>query len=631
MKIKNSTLIAFIGVALLLPASGMAQSSGSRAQRTAIFSISIAHNEAYLANDPATTRDTTATELEATSLEAIVPRDGLQFYFEMRNGGLKQLAQAGEAMAPLVKMLARPMNTSAGDFTGFALGQAGALGQARIAIAGYGANGVVALIEAANVADAESLRGALLKLLGGNLRVVKAASSETDWQVSVRGRTVVAGGRAMVARFMESNATVTIGSDEQLMKARARFAADPFFAYLEIGPPPLPPGLGKGNTAYDTGAMLGLGLQPQAVAIGGALEGDHIVAHVQMLTSSNRNNDLFLGLFSSLNAVAQTGQPQAATFTAPDADIFVDFMVDWNKLFDMLQTMFSRVANTQASSASPTGEAGSLDLVAIAEASLGFSIRNELIPTLGNEVALSFSGFDQMLLARAGPSTRRTSAASRTLPPRFMLMVALKDQPKFEKLMAKIFSKPGALPPARTVYRNVVINTYKEMACAVANHFFMIGSMTEIRRALDAHATGNSLAATADYRAVVSPSSRTAMQAYLSAAVTNRFYNELLKGAAQSTGSVKELAVSTPHVRSAIGVTMMPDTDGAILEVRVPTNLTFMALASLASGQPATVSVAGVPGGLGIPFPTKPATSSRGPDGRRVPRLTDDDLRDRRP
>jgi len=339
-------------------------------------------------------------------------------------------------MAPLVKMLARPMNASAGDFTGFVLSQAVALGQARVAIAGYGATDVVALIEAANLTDAESLRAALSKLLAGNPQLVKAASKETAWQVSLRGRTVVAGTSAMVARLTPSSAS-TLGSDERLMQARARLAADPFFAYLELGSAPLPTGLGKGNPAYDSGVLMGLGLQPQAVAMGGAIEGDHIVAHVQVLSGSSRNNDLLFGMFSPPASAAQTGQPQAATFTPPDADIFADFLLDWNKLFDMIQTMFSQLANAQAGNAPPSGEAVNLDLVSMAETSLGFSIRNELIPTLGHEVAVSFSGLDQMLSAPLKASARRTNAASKSLPPRFMLMVALKDQAGFEKQIGR--------------------------------------------------------------------------------------------------------------------------------------------------------------------------------------------------
>ena len=122
------------------------------------------------------------------------------------------------------------------------------------------------------------------------------------------------------------------------------------------------------------------------------------------------------------------------------------------------------------------------------------------------------------------------------------------------------------------------------------------------------------------------------MQAYISSNLSNKLYESVLAEAAKSNPALKELAQNTAQMRSPIGLAMLSDSDGLMMEMRVPTSLTFMALAYLATNKPEVNAVTySQPSGLGIPTPTGPSTRTRTSDGRRVPKLTDEDLRDRRP
>src|SRR5215216_4085634 len=53
------------------------------------------------------------------TLESSVHREGLQFYFEIRNGGLAELARAAKTFGPVSKLLASgPMKVSTTDMMG---------------------------------------------------------------------------------------------------------------------------------------------------------------------------------------------------------------------------------------------------------------------------------------------------------------------------------------------------------------------------------------------------------------------------------------------------------------------------------------------------------------------------------
>ncbi|HVG17998.1 MAG TPA: hypothetical protein VNI02_03030, partial [Blastocatellia bacterium] len=153
-----------------------------------------------------------------------------------------------------------------------------------------------------------------------------------------------------------------------------------------------------------------------------------------------------------------------------------------------------------------------------------------------------------------------------------------------------------------------------------------------IRRALDARATGSSLASTAEFRAAIGSSQQAMMQAYLSPGISSKIFESISTDVVKANAELKDYVRSATQTRSAIGLTMIPDSDGLMMEMRAPTNLTFMALAALATGKSAPYGITSAPvTGVGIPSPTAPAAKTRNADGRRVPKMTSDDLMDRRP
>jgi hypothetical protein len=590
MKAKTSSVILALCFLLLVAQSVLPQAASSRPRRVAQVIDSTGF---------------TAASVGEPLLESFIPRDGLRFYFEVRNGGLVQLARMPGALATIGKFLSTGgASPTDGDLAGFAMKNMSALASARIAVVGYGASGQALLIEAANADDAERLKADIARLLAAK------DSAKSDLSVDVRDRVVMAGVRAAVNKVGGSSPAFTLVEDQEFKKAQAHFSAEPFFAYLEMGAMPIPwPASGDSaqNAAYTAGMLAAAGSMPYAVAMGGSFEAG--TARMRALLMYNQKQSG--GLFSSLISSARLAQPQAPGFAAPNTDLLIDLMVDWEKLYEGLESMFAMVAGAQPKGDVQQAGLQGGDILSMMESKLGFSIKNDLLPTLGGEVAIGLAGFDRMVSPQAKQGQRRVGG------PSFTVMIALKDPLKFEKYFNRLFNGMGgatAQPFARAPYRGATISYNKSMAYAISGGFFIAGgSAAQIRSALDARAAGASLAQTPEFNQAMGAARPVMMQVYVSSGAANSFFKTISTQAAKmNSGAATSVPVS--QSRSAIGVTIVPDTDGLMLEARIPTELAVMALAAMVSEKPAPYGINSQTGGV-----------------RRTPTLTDEDLKARRP
>jgi hypothetical protein len=133
---------------------------------------------------------------------------------------------------------------------------------------------------------------------------------------------------------------------------------------------------------------------------------------------------------------------------------------------------------------------------------------------------------------------------------------------------------------------------------------------------LDGKAAGASLASSPEFNQAMGAPRPVMLQVYVSSGAANGFFKTISTQAAKMKAG-GAVTVPASVSRSAIGVTMTPDSDGLILDVRVPSELAVLALAAM---------VAEKPNSYGI----NSQTGAR-PAGRRTPTLTDEDLKSRRP
>ncbi|HEX5732873.1 MAG TPA: DUF3352 domain-containing protein [Blastocatellia bacterium] len=600
MKSKTTSAVLALCLILVLAQSALPQAASNRPRTVAMADPNAAL--VSLRESPA-----------RAALESLVPRDGLQLYFEVRNGGLAQLAAMPTALAPMTRLLSTGRTgPAASELAGFAMRNLAALSSARIAFVSYGASGQALLIESANPQDGEKLKADLDRMLAAQ------DAAKSDLSVAMRDRVVMAGAKAAVNKVAASDAAFTLVEDREFNKAQAHFSTEPFFAYLEMGamPIPWPAGGDSGqNAAYTAGMMAAFNNLPYAMAMGGSFEAGTARMRALLMYTPKQNG----GLFSSLVSATRLAEPQAPGFAASNTDFFVDLMVDWEKLYEGLESIFAMVAGAQASGPAqsggiPNGGISGGDLLQMMESQLGFSIKNDLLPTLGGEVAIAISGFDEILSPQPKQGKRRAAG------PSFTLILALKDPVKFEKYFNRLFSRMGgqtSQPFARAPYRGTTINYNKSMAYAISGGFLVAGgSFAQIRRALDGKAAGTTLAASPEFNQAMGAPRPVMLQVYVSSGAANGFFKTISTQAAKMKTS-SAVPVPASMSRSAIGVTMTPDADGLMLDVRVPAELAVLALAAM---------VAEKPNAYGI----NSQTGAR-PAGRRTPTLTDEDLKARRP
>ena len=604
----------FLAITLTLSMAGgaAAQSPKTGDQRTG--SQLVRSDTSEIARSRASDPSGQSTLGEPASLESLLPRDGLRIYVEIRNGGLTELVKS--PMAPLAKLLSSgPIKASSSDLVSFVMANLGALSNARVALAGYGA-GAVVLIETAGAAEAERLQAAVATLLG---RSRKGKASEAEVEASLVGRVVLAGSKEFAGKLSHAGGAVSLADDQEFTRARARFEQEQFFVYVDLSSMSrsLPHIEGSQSSAYTVGAMAALDGMPSAIAIGGSIAGDMATVRASMVNGSGQRVGLIPSLFSSLASATQPGQPMAGAFASPDADVFVDVMLDWDKLFDAIQTMLAMFATSFGHSDANGNALPQTDILGMAEASLGFSIKHDLIPTLGGELAFSMSGLNRTVSPKQAIANGAKPAS-----PRFMLMVALKDPANFEKLLARLFDRSKSAPSqfTHTPYRGVGVNANKDFAYAIVNGFFIAGgSAAQVRRAIDAQATGVSLASTEAFKSAFGSAQQTVLQAYLSPALSNQLFESLSKSDASAPSA------SAAQQRMPIAVQLVPDNDGMIFEARLPANLAVLALASMATGLQSPSGIRSLPGGIGVSEP-----GPRDSSGPRTPKMTDEDVR-RRP
>jgi len=242
------------------------------------------------------------------------------------------------------------------------------------------------------------------------------------------------------------------------------------------------------------------------------------------------------------------------------------------------------------------------------EKKLGFSIKDDLLPTLGGELAIAIhfpSGAPQQVKAA------QAAQAPKPPSPSFHVVIGLKDKTRFEALISRLFqagSSGGNNPLGITTvqYRGVTIKSIKGFSYAIADGFFIgCGGAGNLRKLLDERAAGGTLASKLEYHAAVGVPGVSLVQVYLSGNASARFLQKEQGGGYGKAGP-------------GLGFVMSEVPSGISLNVRLPATLAAMALSS-------AMNSSGGVFGIG-PSAQSAAESSRVVNGKPVPKMSNDDI-----
>lgn len=192
---------------------------------------------------------------------------------------------------------------------------------------------------------------------------------------------------------------------------------------------------------------------------------------------------------SILNVVfdATNGSLEVFTDATKDATTAVEYHFDYTKLFDRLFELFGPLLAVQA------GAESAADALANYEKEFGFKIRDELLPTLGDGVAI-------VLEPRTGPAAHDEESVMDAVRERGVLLLPVRDRAKFAAAFEKVRlylnrTKDGTPPVLKPTaeYRSVEIIHERGAAMAYLGSRFAIARETNLKQLIDACATGSTL------------------------------------------------------------------------------------------------------------------------------------------
>lgn len=230
----------------------------------------------------------------------------------------------------------------------------------------------------------------------------------------------------------------------------------------------------------------GVSRWPEAVGIALGFEKDDYVVRVLLANSASAPPSL-VPFFPAL-ATGPLSTLEASSIAPAETEIFGSVSVDWQRVYD---TMLSGTPDAPPAppnettpvpaKASPTVE----DAVKMFEKAVGFKIRDDLLPALGNEIALSapvewFNGSTVGRQSKTGEAAETQSRAG------CVVMLSLHNPEAMRKMLPRLLEVSGMKSPlaaGKTEKRgDVEINTYTGVSVAFINNYVALTNDTAALR-----------------------------------------------------------------------------------------------------------------------------------------------------
>jgi hypothetical protein len=292
------------------------------------------------------------------------------------------------------------------------------------------------------------------------------------------------------------------------------------------------------------------------------------------------------------NVVAGPPVTAAAAEVAPDdTDIFITTSLDWQRIYTSTlgtasldpSLTHSLFEDGEGGNVNVAGGAGAKqptpeETVAAVEKLFGFKIKEDLLPALGNEVAVSVP-FSYLSGPRLfGPARKEDEKDS---APGLAFIVALNDPDKVQEILPRAlaafqFVSLGSTFAAPEKREGFEIRSAGEFSYTVINNFLVAsGDVKAVRHVVDSYAARHTLASTNAYRNAVSWQTQ---QKVVQVFVSDAPMKFLIEGTKKRSGGSTDPVVQT--LLAQVDVTPEPSSyeatnEGDVLvhEVRLPVNL----------------------------------------------------------
>jgi hypothetical protein len=377
---------------------------------------------------------------------------------------------------------------------------------------------------------------------------------------------------------------------------------------------------------------------PGAISLGAGFEGDALALRLLLLNSNDDKPSVIPFMPVLINGPAHA--PDAAAVAPADTDIYVNASLDLASMYDRFVGTIKQNHQAQRDAEAAEGrrsratvnkdDAGAttplapqqeptpteenaeppmLAQLAAMEKLLGFKIREDIIGSLGNEVAVSIPDAymnpprNSTTAPDASPSSDKPAATEKSLPPppsSPVVFISLRNKDTLQSLLPRLLTvlglvQGGATEPS-TKSGGVEIMNFGGVALAfIGNYIAAAPDAASLRHVALAYAEGQTLAASENFRRAMSWQPKQVLgQVYVSNGFLKSSFTREMKNVEQSADDESRALLAQYKLETGAAIThvVRNEGDGPLHEVHVPRNLieTFLAYMAVSEKHAPAVS-----------------------------------------
>ena len=384
-------------------------------------------------------------------------------------------------------------------------------------------------------------------------------------------------------------------------------------AVLSAGPAPSPtPTPTKEQEAQtlasnQIGNMLGMLGQgppqwPEAIGVALALDNDEYAVRAILIDKEDAKTLPLPFLPQLISGPAVTSE--AASILPDDTEVLVTASIDFAGTYrEMKQQAEANLKQARQVATSVSAE-NPMDSFAQFEKKAGFKIIDELLPVLGNELAIGASlkqaNMANVMGVPTPPSKTSSDAKDKNKPePMPIVLIGIKNREAARRLMPRVFEGLGigeANFLAQTERRgdSEIVSYAGIFSYAFVGNFLVLSDSETVRRVADASMNRTTLAANNAFRGARHWQPRQTLgEIYVSPVLMEGYQEQIGKQAASMDQTIRDFLMKLSPKASAITYTLSRDGLGSLHELHLPKNLilamvagTSAAMSAMKEGSP---------------------------------------------
>jgi hypothetical protein len=357
------------------------------------------------------------------------------------------------------------------------------------------------------------------------------------------------------------------------------------------------------------GSMLGMLGQgepqwPDAVGLALALDNDEYVARAILIDSESSKR-------LTLPFVPQLISGPAYAVDAPsvlpdDTEVFVSASIDFSQTYREMKKQAEATLKRNPRIHESISAETSVDSFAEFEKKAGFKISDELLPVLGNEMAVSISlkSMNQfgILGVPSAPASKTSSddPKAEKQPEAFpIVLIAIKDREAARRLMPRVMDGLG-IGAANLLAQKErrgdaeIVNYAGVFAYGFIGNFLVISDANTVRRVADANTNRQTLSSNNAFRTARHWQPKATLgEIYVSPALMEGYQNEVGKLSSTMDSAMRDFLMQLSPNATAVTYALSQDGLGTIHELHLPKNLilamvagTSAAMSAMKEGSP---------------------------------------------